>query len=331
MHFLDRPRTTHRTRPQRRGTKALAGLAAAAALVSGLVATASPSTAGPPVTPTGITVALSTDNTGIGGVVPDVLAAAGDPVQMSLTLTPAGATFTTDTPLALSAYAGSGTVSPSSVLFPKNTNSISVPVTYSAVGNGVQLDVSPAQAKGKPSGLAAHNVSAPFDSLKSLLKAAAGSPALASGFGASQCGTTTDEPLCGVVMLPNGITADTTAALGIATCTTDYGCRAGSQIVSFIADLTSASGTPLYSRTRPATVILRCDKSLCKGNGINSYTVKASAAAIGASFTDVPACPAKGVVGANQTMCTDYVQSTRDNAGDLLLYWLITEDPRGTI
>ena len=25
------------------------------------------------------------------------------------------------------------------------------------------------------------------------------------------------------------------------------------------------------------------------------------------------------------------VQSTRDNAGDLLLYWLITEDPRGTI
>lgn len=331
MRLLDRSRSTHGTRAPRRAATALAGLAAAAALVAGLVATAAPSTAGPPITPTGISVALATDNAGIGGVVPGVLAAAGDPIQLTLTLTPAGATFNTDTPLNVSASAGSGTVSPSSVVFPKNTNSISLPMTYSAVENGVQVDVSPAQAKAKSTGLPAHNVSAPFDSLKSLLKASAGSPDLTGGFGVSQCGTTTDEPVCGVVLLPNGIAAGTTAALGIATCTTDYGCRSGSQIVSFIADLTSASGAPLYSRTSPATVILRCDKSVCNGKAIDSYTVKASTAAIGASFTDVPACPAKGVVGANQTMCTDYVQSTRDNAGDLLLYWLIIEDPRGTI
>jgi hypothetical protein len=321
----------HAAGPRRRGATALAGLAATAALVAGLVATAAPSNAAPPITPTGISVALATDNAGIGGVVPDVLAAAGDPIQLTMTLTPAGATFNQDTPLSVSTYVGSGTVSPSSVVFPKNTNSMSVPMTYSAVENGVQVDVAPAQAKGKPNGIPAHNVSAPFDSLKTLLKAAAGSPDLAGGFGAAQCGTTTDEPLCGIVMLPNGITADTTAALGIATCTSSYGCRPGSQIVSFIADLSSASGAPLYTRTSPATIILRCDKSVCNGGGISSYTVKASTAAIGGSFADVPACPAKGVVGANQTMCTDYVQSTRDNAGDLLLYWLITEDPRGTI
>jgi hypothetical protein len=46
--------------------------------------------------------------------------------------------------------------------------------------------------------------------------------------------------------------------------------------------------------------------------------------------TVAPACPAKGVVGTDQKYCVDYVQSTRDNAGDTILYLLFVEDGRAS-
>ena len=44
-----------------------------------------------------------------------------------------------------------------------------------------------------------------------------------------------------------------------------------------------------------------------------------------------PACAAKGVIGADQQTCLDYVQSKRDGSGDTHLYWLVTRDARMSI
>ena len=77
----------------------------------------------------------------------------------------------------------------------------------------------------------------------------------------------------------------------------------------------------------PFTFIAKCDKSLCAGKGIKSYKLKVSLDA-GVAPTTSPACTAKGVVNAGAEFCTDYVQSTRDGAGDVLLYLLFVRDAR---
>src|SRR5262245_50566259 len=70
--------------------------------------------------PTGISVAVATDNTGLGGAVPDVLVQAGAPFTLTVDLKPPGASFNKDTVLDL-APVGSGlhgTFSPSTITMP---------------------------------------------------------------------------------------------------------------------------------------------------------------------------------------------------------------------
>jgi hypothetical protein len=86
-----------------------------------------------------------------------------------------------------------------------------------------------------------------------------------------------------------------------------------------------------YTREDPATILVRCDKTFCKGGGVGSYTIQATVPWDELNFEPVPACQIKGQVQAGENYCVDYVQSHRDNAGDLLLYWLVAEDLRGTI
>ena len=71
-----------------------------------------------------------------------------------MTLTPAGATFNTDTKLSLTASLASGahpggSLSPASIVMPRGVNSAQFSVSYSAVDNGVQVTVSVAKATGK--------------------------------------------------------------------------------------------------------------------------------------------------------------------------------------
>jgi hypothetical protein len=305
---------------------------ACAVLIGAAIAATIPAGAAPAPAPTGISAAASTDNSTLGGAVPAVLVAAGSPFALTVTLTPAGATFNTDTKLSLTASLASGahpggSLSPASIVMPGGVSSAQFSISYSAVENGVQVTVSVAKATGKIS-LVTPSTTASFDVLKTVEIFPSTDPALGSGLGVgdADCSQDTTESECGVLVLPNGFSSQN-GALSLGACTSDLGCTAGSQVVQFIADLGSA-----YSPADPATLIIRCSKQLCAGKGVSSYTLKVSFSATGPLNLVSAPCTSKGVAldAAGNTFCTDYVQSHRDNAGDVLLYLLFVHDARGS-
>ncbi len=127
--------------------------------------------------------------------------------------------------------------------------------------------------------------------------------------------------------------------MSLGACDATYakcGNRLGGSIVQVLADLTVPNPNPnraeidLYTKTSPATLILRCDTSLCETGAIQSIPVNYSLAGNG-TLGPAPACPRKGTVGNNQDVCVDYVQSKRDGASDTILFLLFTRDLRGGI
>jgi hypothetical protein len=81
------------------------------------------------------------------------------------------------------------------------------------------------------------------------------------------------------------------------------------------------------ARDNPVVFVAKCDKSLCAGKGIKTYTLKVQTD-LGTAPIVSPPCAAKGVVDSGKDFCTDYVQSTRDGAGDVLLYVLFAADAK---
>ena len=80
--------------------------------------------------------------------------------------------------------------------------------------------------------------------------------------------------------------------------------------------------------TDPATLIMKCDKELCGGGAIRKQKLEVVITP-GSGPVTAAACPAKGVVAeTGPPFCVDYVQSTRDNAGDTYLYLLFVEDAK---
>jgi hypothetical protein len=128
------------------------------------------------------------------------------------------------------------------------------------------------------------------------------------------------NPYCATVLLPQGAGS---VVLGTGACDgTDYtDCdRATSYVFELLAELSD------YSPTSPATVILSCDKLYC-GQGAIKRNVPSFSSSGNGDLADLPGCPAKGVALASGA-CVDYVQSTRDNAGDTHLYVLFARDAR---
>jgi hypothetical protein len=313
-------------------TRLLRIVLACAVLIGATITATTPAGATATPAPTGISAAASTDNSALGGAVPAVLVAAGSPFTLTVTLTPAGATFNTDTKLSLTASLASdahpgGSLNPASIVMPGGVNSAQFSVSYSAVDNSVQVTVSVAKTTGKIS-LVTPGATAPFDVLKTVETFPPTDPSLSVGLGVgnADCTQDTSEPECGVLILPNGFSSQQ-GALSLGACTPDLGCTAGSQVVQFIADL----GTN-YTTTNPATLIIRCSKRLCPGKGVSSYTLKVSFSATGPLNLVSAPCTTKGVAldAAGNTFCTDYVQSHRDNAGDVLLVLRFVHDMRGS-
>jgi hypothetical protein len=313
-------------------TRLLRMVFACAVLIGATITATLPAGATAAPAPTGISAVASTDNSALGGAVPAVLVAAGSPFTLTVTLTPAGATFNTDSKLGLTASLASGAhpgggLNPASIVMPGGVNSAQFSVSYSAVDNRVQVTVSVAKATGKIS-LVTPGTTAPFDVLKTVEIFPPTDPSLSVGLGVgnADCTQDTSEPECGVLILPSGFSSQQ-GALSLGACTPDLGCTAGSQVVQFIADLGSN-----YSATNPATLIIRCSKQLCPGKGVSSYTLKVSFSAAGPLDLVSAPCTTKGVAldAAGNTFCTDYVQSHRDNAGDVLLVLLFVHDMRGS-
>jgi hypothetical protein len=133
---------------------------------------------------------------------------------------------------------------------------------------------------------------------------------------------TATDPLCATVILPQGSASQVVLGAGVCDGTTYTKCSAAR---SFVLELLGDLGTG-YTTTSPATVVLSCDKKFC-GNGSIQKNVPVFSQGGNTPLESLPACPAKGV--ANPVGgCVDYVQSTRDNAGDTHLWVLFTRDLR---
>ena len=142
---------------------------------------------------------------------------------------------------------------------------------------------------------------------------------------------TPEQPVCGGLLLPNGAKGRVLLSQGkcrdITTC---LGSIDDALLVNGKANLQNTDGSKLYTRAKPATLVLKCDKTLCGGGNNNTFPVTVDLDGDGVGFADAPPCPAKGRVGADQTFCFDTRLSTRDNAGDLIAYIQFVEDIRGS-
>jgi hypothetical protein len=74
-----------------------------------------------------------------------------------------------------------------------------------------------------------------------------------------------------------------------------------------------------------------CDKALCRenANGVPQLPLLYTFDNDGDLLKEAGPCPSKGVIGANQEVCVDYVQSKRQN-GDLYSYLLFDYDLRAS-
>ena len=209
-----------------------------------------------------------------------------------------------------------GTFTPSTFTVPTRGTSFPVSVTYSKANTDVVI-----KASLKKSTSIGPGFSASFDVVDTLEFANQGDQELATGFGADDCTSDSTARVCGFVILSKGIASARAAVSN------------GNDEAQFLAGLGNLYEAP----ATPATFVLRCDKTYCKGKGVTSYTAKISLQAEG-EFIDSPACTTKGVLNTYPDLndprnhfCTDYVASHRDNAGDLLLEVLFDKDMRGTM
>ncbi len=186
-------------------------------------------------------------------------------------------------------------------------------------GSGAVLQVSSVGSSSQPA--ITSPPSAPFTVLVSsgsASKDAALTSITSGGTAANPCAPTPNDPVCADLQ-PGGVaTAD--GLLSLSPC---EGASCKGQGVQVLIALKPAADI----RQTPATLVFKCDKTLCPGGGIRKYQLEVTLVPGGPAVI-APGCPRKGVVGPDQKFCVDYVQSTRDNAGDTLLYLLFVEDAK---
>lgn len=265
------------------------------------------------------------------GAVPYALVVAGEPFSVQVSFYDAAgepASFAQDTSLSITTNTGSANLpQPATGTAPGGATSVTLTTSLPSPANQVRVTVAAPGLKGPKA--VTPGTSSPdqrFDVLAELRleDSAAGSPFTAGIGGDSNCTSATrDNPVCGVLMLPNGAQSSQ-VLLSRGLCDATYaGCgSARGSVIQFLGDLDG-----LYTPTSPAAMLVRCDKSLC-GRGAIAKTVLNYSLLGNAALGPAPACPAKNTIGSGQEVCVDYVQSTRDNAGDTLLYLLLTSDAR---
>jgi hypothetical protein len=144
---------------------------------------------------------------------------------------------------------------------------------------------------------------------------------------------TSDLPTCGQLLLPNGANGRVTMSVG--SCDGLGACRTTGDtqalVVTAIANLKDAGGVPLYNNNSPATLVVACDKTLCRevANGVPKIPLLYTFDNDGPLTEQAEPCPAKGVLGDLQKACVDYVSSRRSQ-GDLYLHLLYDVDVRSS-
>jgi hypothetical protein len=262
---------------------------------------------------------------------PGVIVVQGSPFLLTVTLTANGAPaeFNKDTKLTLSAT-GSGALNTTTVTMPANTSQVTFnTVSYAPFANDVTVTAG-VGGKGGKSGSIASTPSNAFDVLQTLKfdNASTGVP-FQDGAGSDACATVSaTSPICGYLVLPHG--ASTQVLLSTGACT-GLGCNAKGTVTQVIADLTDGLGNPLYSRTDPATLVIKCYRTVCGKGGVSKLLGLAAGSTENGALNQAPPCPAKNTIGPSQTYCTDQVQNSRDNADQSSIYVLFFDDFRGSI
>jgi hypothetical protein len=145
----------------------------------------------------------------------------------------------------------------------------------------------------------------------------------------TECNATPDYPTCADLIPPVTGSFGDDGLLSRGLCSAVDPCPD-----SYVQALTTLDGADRFD---PATLIMKCDKSLCGGGAIKSKRLSVTLTPTSGTL-EAPDCPAKNTVGeydpsqplsaTNAPFCVDYVQSTRDNAGDTYLYLLFTQDAK---
>lgn len=270
---------------------------------------------------------------------PDSFVAVGYDVTVDVVLegvvdgqvVPLPASYNKDTTLTVAVAQGATSLEQSattSVVVPAGeTSAAFTGVRFTAAANGVRLEVSGPPPKNKNDPGLAPGLSGTMDVQSEVVTAPAGSTRTSIGPSSDEgCVATPAQPVCADLLLPNGSAGPQLLSLGLcdgAGTATD--CPTDRSVVQALADLQGMG----YDRGHPATLVMKCDKTSCGGGALWRTQLNVSLSATG-PLTAAPACPAKGTIGDDQAYCVDYVQSTRDNAGDTFLYLLLFEDARAT-
>ena len=268
----------------------------------------------------------------------DTASGLGGPVQNRpfdvavrvLDSTGAPTTVTQATTVVLEEASGPGVLGgTTSAVIPRNGSGATISgATYSQFGNGVVLRVRAASGVNLASEEVAVDVAV-------TAVGTTASPRQSKTVTDPDCvAPTAAVPNCGQLLLPNGASGHVTLSVGscdgLGPCKTTADTKA--LVVTAIANLKDSQGDPLYSNTSPATVVLACDKDLCReiSNGVPKIPVLYTFDNTGALDKAAPPCPAKGVVGTDQEACVDYVSSSRSQ-GDLYLVVHFVHDIRFSI
>lgn len=266
--------------------------------------------------------------------VPYALVAAGQDFTVTVSFYDASgapASFNHDTTLAISTNTGASnqpSQATGTAFAGEETATLTTSLPYPV--NQVAVTVSVPTPKG--SSEVAAGSSQPtqlFDVLDEIAFRDIGSGPIGIG-GDQDCASVTEaDPVCGVVLLPNGARSSQ-VMLSLGSCGDAYsGCSdARGSVVQALADLGETG--ELYTRDDPAALLVKCDKTLCLPGAIHDIELSFSLDG-NVALEAAPECPAKNTIGPLQTACVDYVQSTRDGAGDSLLYLLFTRDVRTSI
>jgi hypothetical protein len=277
------------------------------------------------------------------GAVPYVLVQAGGSFTVHVSFydaTGAPTSFNTNTTLSISS--NRGPLSPATGTALKGATSADITTSLGTAANQVQVTVK--VASGQSKGLAATSSDGTsgftfidgsqipdqrFDVLSELHTPTTVGVGGSSGIGGDDdtcSNATAAKPVCGVLSLPFGATSQVLLALGA--CDPTYAACGSTKgaVVQALADLSGLG----YSKTAPATLVVKCDKSLCGGGAISDVHLSFSLGGNTALGLADP-CPAKNTVGAGQAACVDYVQSKRDNSGDTILYLLFDQDMRTSV
>lgn len=317
------------------------GLAAALGL-----AVVSPAVAGKPSggssslpAPVSIVVDKVTSDFTRGGelppeALPSVVVKAGGTIRVDVHFEDADgapAAFKKDT--ALSATSSVGSLGPVSGKALKGSSVATLVTSVTTAVNRVVLTVGAGSGPSAPTG----GATVAFDVLSELrpdVPATSGT-SFEEGIGGGKSCTTAEPsaPVCGIVRLPQG--AGTNVLLSVGACdkvpdpddlyAPCYAGPSGPGGAVVQALFTQPSNE--YSTTSPATIIVKCDKTLCGTGAIKRLTVLYSLTG-NDPLTAPESCPAKGTMAQAATPCVDYVQSKRDGSGDTHLFLLTDRDIR---